>query len=99
MTKLLLNLFEDAFNYQDRNKYKYYEDRIETFQTWPKAHPIKATELCSAGFIYSGQSDRVQCFSCKVILHSFNSTDCVIKEHQIHSKECEFIKSFTPNLK
>ena len=31
-----------------------YDDRISTFATWPKSHPIPAQRCVKAGFYYSG---------------------------------------------
>ena len=63
------------------NKYKYFENRISTFNTWPKAMSIKKNDLCSAGFTYTGQSDKVQCCFCKVFLHTFEVNDNIFTEH------------------
>ena len=32
-----------------------YIHRMETFKNWPKSHPIAASDLCQAGFLYTGQ--------------------------------------------
>ena len=38
-----------------------YDDRICTFATWPKFHPILAQRYVKAGFYYSGEGDKVIC--------------------------------------
>ena len=39
------NNFSNNYN----NKYKKYDDRFISFKTWPKSHPINATDLARAG--------------------------------------------------
>ena len=73
-------------------KYKYYEDRIKTFSTWPKAHPIKPDKLCSSGFVYTGLADKVYCFCCSTVLLQFESNDNPFIEHLKFSRDCEFLK-------
>lgn len=80
-------------------KYKYYDDRIVTFDTWPKAHPVKSHKLCASGFIYTGKSDRVICFCCKLIINCLNSNDNPFIEHQKLSSNCEYIKMVLPKIK
>ena len=40
-------------------------DRLKTFDTWPKYLRPTKEEMASAGFVYTGKSDRVVCFACK----------------------------------
>lgn len=80
-------------------KYRYFNKRIETFESWPPAHPINKNKLCASGFVYSGKSDRVICFTCKIVLHGFAATDNVFAEHQKYAPDCEYIKMVLPSKK
>ena len=48
-----------------------YDNRISTFATWPKSHPISAQRYVKAGFYYSGEGDKGICPWCKL-----NLTEC-----------------------
>jgi E3 ubiquitin-protein ligase XIAP len=76
-----------------------YGERIATFKTWPKAMPITAAALCTAGFYYTGLSDRVICFYCGLGLNEWNPTDDPILEHVKHSPNCGYIKIFIEKQK
>ncbi|KAM6035550.1 baculoviral IAP repeat-containing protein 1 isoform 2-T3 [Theristicus caerulescens] len=49
---LVLNIFEDE------------GVRLDSFKTWPAEACVEATALAKAGFFYTGEGDRVQCFNC-----------------------------------
>ena len=58
-----------------------------------KALPnINCTEMVNSGFFYSGEGDMVECFSCQIRLHSWQSVDVVDIEHLTHSPSCLFMK-------
>lgn len=70
----------------------FYEDRLRTFQTWPKQIlPTKETLACS-GFIYSGQNDSTNCFACNIKLKDWDRTDNPWTEHRKWSPNCIFLK-------
>ena len=72
---------------------KYVQARLETFKTWPKQMRPNKYELASAGFVYSGEGDRVKCFYCKVQLHNWEMSDNAWKEHyRWQQNNCEFIR-------
>ena len=43
-----------------------YDERYATFRTWPKSHPIRPDALTRAGFLYTGEGDKVTCPWCRI---------------------------------
>ncbi|KFR06549.1 Baculoviral IAP repeat-containing protein 1, partial [Nipponia nippon] len=56
---LVLNIFEDE------------GVRLDSFKTWPAEARVEATALAKAGFFYTGEGDKVQCFNCAGCLHKW----------------------------
>ena len=85
------------FNLSDNQTYFYrpnYKARLHSFITWPKYLPGPTPkELATAGFTYTGISDKVICYNCKVKLHSWEVQDDAVDEHFNHSPHCNYIKS------
>ena len=75
-----------------------YDDRISTFATWPKSHPIPAQRYVKAGFYYSGQGDKVICPWCNLNLIEWETYDTPMEEHQKHSPYCAFVLMLYPFL-
>ena len=75
-----------------------YDDRISTFATWPKSHPIPAQRYVKAGFYYSGEGDKVICPWCNLNLTEWESYDIPMEEHQKHSPYCVFVLILNPFL-
>ena len=48
--------------------YSGYDERYAIFRTWPKFHPIRPDALTRAGFLYTGEGDKVICPSVKYLL-------------------------------
>ena len=77
--------------------YKKYDDRLKTFKTWPKSIPIRPDELVAAGFLYTGEGDRVACPWCQIVLREWETYDRAKQEHQRHSPKCLFVKMTMPS--
>ena len=73
-----------------------FDVRMKSFETWPRAHPISALSLCHAGFQYTGQSDKVKCYKCGILILNFEATDIPWIEHQKFSPMCELVKMMLP---
>ena len=71
---------------------KYAKVRLNTFKTWPKQMRPCKYELASAGFVYTGESDRVRCFHCNVTIHNWEIDDDAWKEHFKWGENCEFLR-------
>ena len=67
-------------------------DRLKSFETWPKYLRPTKEEMASAGFVYTGQSDRVVCFACKREMKDWSPDDIPLHEHYKWSKECEYLR-------
>ena len=75
-----------------KDNMEYYENRLKTFDTYPKQMLPDKIQLARAGLYYSGKSDMCQCFRCHVKLSSWERDDDAIKEHYKWSPQCEYIK-------
>ena len=64
-----------------KDNMEYYENRLKTFDTYPKQMLPDKIQLARAGLYYSGKSDMCQCFRCHVKLSSWERDDDAIKEY------------------
>ena len=77
---------------EEEPDYSLLMNRLKSFHSWPKAHPISGEKLSLAGFVYSGQGDKVQCHSCKIKLSRFEADDIPWLEHVRWAPECKVVK-------
>ena len=75
-----------------KDNMEYYENRLKTFDTYPKQMLPDKIQLARAELYYNGKSDVCQCFRCHVKLSSWERDDDAIKEHYKWSPQCEYIK-------
>lgn len=66
------------------------QNRIESFKGWPLDY-IKPKIMAESGLYYLGVDDKVQCFACKVIIHSWKRGDNELEEHSKWSPNCPLI--------
>ena len=85
-----------GFQNYDLSTYRRYTTRFLTYKSWPKSHPIKADQLTRAGFLYTGEGDKVTCPWCRIQLTEWETYDVPIEEHRRHSPYCDFIKMLFP---
>ena len=74
---------------------EYYENRLKTFDTYPKQMLSDKFELARAGLFYTGKSHICECFPCHVKLSSWERFDDAIKEQFKWSLDCEYMKMIT----
>ncbi|XP_060241613.1 baculoviral IAP repeat-containing protein 1b-like [Meriones unguiculatus] len=75
-------------------QYQEEEDRLESFEKWPfYAHGTSPRVLSAAGFVFTGERDTVQCFSCSGCLGNWEEGDHPWKEHAKWFPKCEFLQS------
>ncbi|XP_055454380.1 baculoviral IAP repeat-containing protein 1a-like, partial [Psammomys obesus] len=75
-------------------QYQEEEARLESFEKWPfYAHGTSPRVLSAAGFVFTGERDTVQCFSCGGCLGNWEEGDDPWKEHAKWFPKCEFLQS------
>lgn len=66
--------------------------RLSSFQAFPHSEQVPAERLARAGFYFTGESDRVCCFSCKHTIDNWRQGDSPVERHQSVSPACMFLK-------
>ena len=90
------SVFNDYIFRCDPLVYQKYVSRFETYRTWPKSHPVRPEQLSRAGFVYTGEGDKVICPWCKIKLIEWEPHDLPFEEHRRHSTSCDFLKMLMP---
>ena len=67
--------------------------RLHTFSNWQYSNLITSYQLASAGFFYTGQGSRVECFSCGLTHQDWKKGDLPLHVHRQMSPSCPFISS------
>lgn len=71
--------------------YSKIKNRLRSYRcVWKNLH-IDILELSKAGFYYVENPDRVQCFSCKLILEDWCVTDDPWEEHAFWNPKCKHV--------
>ncbi|OXB55182.1 hypothetical protein ASZ78_005425 [Callipepla squamata] len=65
--------------------------RLGTFVEFPCDCPVSASALARAGFVYTGEGDKVKCFSCHATVEGWQPGDSAIDRHKNLSPDCRFI--------
>ncbi|NXS09261.1 XIAP ligase, partial [Neodrepanis coruscans] len=68
--------------------------RLGTFVAFPPDCPVSAAALARAGFVYTGEGDKVRCFSCQTTIEGWASGDSAVERHKQLSPNCEFITEY-----
>ncbi|NXL41511.1 XIAP ligase, partial [Podilymbus podiceps] len=69
--------------------------RLGTFVKFPLGCPLPASALARAGFVYTGEGDRVKCFSCHTTVEGWAPGDSAVERHKKLSPNCRFITEST----
>lgn len=74
-------------------QYRTYQSRLTTFESkeWPSTIPVSPHELATAGFFYTGKSDRVKCFACDGGLKEWTKGDDPFKLHARWFDRCSYV--------
>ncbi|XP_071425494.1 E3 ubiquitin-protein ligase XIAP isoform X2 [Pithys albifrons albifrons] len=65
--------------------------RLGTFAEFPPGCPVSASALARAGFVYTGEGDKVKCFSCHTTIEGWASGDSAVERHKQLSPNCKFV--------
>ncbi|CAM9390214.1 unnamed protein product [Bubo scandiacus] len=65
--------------------------RLGTFVEFPLGCPVSALALARAGFVYTGEGDKVKCFSCHTTIEGWAPGDSAVERHKNLSPNCKFI--------
>lgn len=65
--------------------------RLDSFRGSRLAQEVPAERLARAGFFFTGQADRVQCFSCKKTVENWCREDTPVERHKAVSPTCTFL--------
>lgn len=82
-------VFSAKFN---NKNFTFYEDRLQTFLTWPRQISPDKFSLAEAGLFYTGEGDIVKCFACGVKLCQWLTADTALSEHRKWSPDCVYLK-------
>ncbi|KAI5620628.1 E3 ubiquitin-protein ligase XIAP, partial [Silurus asotus] len=66
--------------------------RLKSFRTFPHSEQLPAERLARAGFYFTGESDRVCCFSCHHTVENWHQGDIPEQRHLYVSPSCMFLK-------
>ena len=74
--------------YQHKHwRYLLFQNRLKTFQTWPKQMWQDKYSLASSGLFYTNENDSCECFSCGVKSSQWGPTDVTLTEHKKWSND------------
>ncbi|NXA32595.1 XIAP ligase, partial [Eudromia elegans] len=65
--------------------------RLRTFVTFPFDCPVSAAALARAGFVYTGEGDKVKCFSCHTTAEGWEHGESAFERHKNLSPNCKFV--------
>ncbi|XP_074530220.1 E3 ubiquitin-protein ligase XIAP [Halichoeres trimaculatus] len=65
--------------------------RLKSFNGSSLANQVPAERLARAGFYFTGQADRVQCFSCQKTVENWCRGDTPVERHKEVSPTCKFL--------
>ncbi|KAK5865094.1 hypothetical protein PBY51_016285 [Eleginops maclovinus] len=65
--------------------------RLDSFRGSGLAQQVSAERLARAGFYFTGQADRVRCFSCQATVENWCRGDTPVERHKEVSPSCRFL--------
>ncbi|KAL4648873.1 E3 ubiquitin-protein ligase XIAP-like [Arapaima gigas] len=67
------------------------QTRLESFHRFPSTAQVSAERMARAGFYFTGETDRVRCFSCQQTVEGWQSGDAPVDRHRQVSPACKFL--------
>lgn len=85
-------------------EYRYEIQRLDSFNSWPLALRQRPNDFVDSGLFYTGNGDRVVCFSCGLGLKHWDPDDIPIIEHAKYTAGCHYLnhlkgEEFVENIK
>ncbi|XP_046563792.1 E3 ubiquitin-protein ligase XIAP-like [Haliotis rubra] len=71
--------------------------RLNTYAHWSSRK--SALQLATAGFIYTGITDKVECQSCGIRLYNWQDDEEPLQAHKKYAPDCEFMIKHFPQIK
>lgn len=81
-----------AFYQMEYPAYAVEAARFRSFADWPRTMKQRPKDLAEAGFFYTGNGDRVNCFSCGGGLKDWDENDDPWEQHALWLKKCRYLK-------
>uniref|UniRef100_A0A3P9J2W1 E3 ubiquitin-protein ligase XIAP n=1 Tax=Oryzias latipes TaxID=8090 RepID=A0A3P9J2W1_ORYLA len=72
--------------------YSKINNRLESFYNSSWSKKVSPLQLAEAGFIFTGVSDRVRCFSCQKTVENWSQEDDPVDRHIQVSPSCTFLR-------
>uniref|UniRef100_A0A1A7YLH5 E3 ubiquitin-protein ligase XIAP n=1 Tax=Iconisemion striatum TaxID=60296 RepID=A0A1A7YLH5_9TELE len=69
-----------------------FNDRLRSFRHSALAEQVPVEGLARAGFYFTGNADRVCCFSCRKTVENWTREDMPVERHKEVSPTCKFLK-------
>ncbi|QKE44583.1 putative inhibitor of apoptosis protein [Yalta virus] len=80
------------------SKYSLEENRIKSFNDWPRGLRQHSKELADAGFFYTGANETVRCFKCRVLCRDWELGEDVWIGHFKLSPKCQYGLLMKPDI-
>lgn len=77
--------------------FSHLNSRLDSFHGSYLAQQVSAERLARAGFYFTGQADRVCCFSCHKTVENWCSGDTPVERHKEASPACKFLSCIHRN--
>ncbi|XP_056625553.1 E3 ubiquitin-protein ligase XIAP [Triplophysa dalaica] len=65
--------------------------RLHSFRLFPLSQMVSTKRMARAGFYYTGEADKVRCFSCSATVGDWNEGDIPLRRHHEASPACTFL--------
>lgn len=72
----------DSFETDDGGDFSLFNRRLESFRNSSLPRQVSAERLARAGFYFTGDADRVCCFSCNKTVGNWHAGDTPVERHK-----------------
>lgn len=82
---------DDSVETDDGGDFSLFNCRLESFRNSGLPQQVSAERLARAGFYFTGDADRVCCFSCNKTVENWHAGDAPVERHKEVSPSCRFL--------